>query len=137
MTLASRQDLRSLLAGIQTIAIVGLSANPMRPSNRVGAFLVSRGYTCVGVNPGIAGTRVHGIAVVARLADIQSAIDMVDIFRAPDAVGGIVGEALALASVPRVVWMQLGIVDEAAKASAEAAGLTVVMDECPRIVLGG
>lgn len=130
------QELRDLLAGVETIAIVGLSANPARPSNEVAAFLVARGYRCVGVNPGIAGRTVHGMPVVARLADIGYALDMVDIFRASDAVGGVVDEALALAPPPRVVWMQLGVVDAAAKARAETAGITVVMDNCPKIVLG-
>lgn len=130
------QDLRALLADVRTIAIVGLSPNPARPSNGVAAFLVARGYDCVGVNPGHAGSRIHGMPVVARLADIDHPLDMVDIFRASEAVGSVVDEALLLEPKPRVVWMQLGVVDEAAKARAEAAGLTVVMDECPKIVLG-
>ena len=129
------QALRDLLAGVRTIAIVGLSVNPMRPSYEVARFLVSRGYDCVGVNPGLAGRRIHGMPVVGRLADIGHSIDMVDIFRASEAVGGVVDEALALDPTPRVIWMQLGVIDEVAKASAEAAGLTVVMDNCPKIVL--
>lgn len=129
-------DLRALLASVKTIAIVGLSADPMRPSNEVARFLVARGYACVGVNPAIAGRSVHEIPVVARLAEIGRPVDMVDIFRASRAVGGIVDEALALDPTPRVIWMQLGVRDAAAKARAAAAGLRVVMDNCPKIVLG-
>lgn len=132
----SDRNLRDLLGTVRTIAVVGLSPKLRRPSNEVFGFLVARGYDCVGVNPGIAGQRIHGAPVVARLADIAHRIDMVDIFRASDAVGAIVDEALALASPPRIIWMQLGVVDHAAKARAEAAGLVVVMDRCPRIVLG-
>ena len=115
--------------------MVGLSPNAARPSNGVFAFLLARGYECVGVNPGIAGRRVHGAPVFATLADIDRPIDMVDIFRASAAVGGIVDAALALAPRPRIVWMQLGVIDHAAKARAEAAGLIVVMDRCPKIEL--
>lgn len=130
-------DPRAVLERVRTIAIVGLSPNPARPSNGVAAFLVRRGYTCIGVNPGCAGRVIHEIPVVGRLGDIAAPVDMVDIFRAPHALGGIVDEALALPNRPSVVWMQLGLVDHAAKRRAEAAGLAVVMDACPRIVLGG
>ena len=130
-------DLRALLASVRTIAVVGVSANPARPSNEVLAFLVARGYDCVGVNPGIAGQRVHGAPVVGSLAEIGRPIDMVDIFRASEKAGQTVDEALALPQRPRVIWMQLGVTDPAAKARAEAAGLTVVMDRCPKIELSG
>ncbi len=130
-------DPRVLLASVRTIAIVGLSADPHRPSHDVATFLMRRGYDCIGVNPGLAGRRVAGIAVVARLSDLPHAVDMVDLFRASAHVGGIVDEALALPVPPRVVWMQLGVIDEAAKARAEAVGLAVVMDRCPKIELGG
>jgi predicted CoA-binding protein len=126
---------RALLATIRTIAVVGLSADPMRPSNDVFAFLLRRGYDCVGVNPGLAGRPIHGAPVFATLAAIDRPIDMVDIFRASDAVGGIVDEALALTPRPKLIWMQLGVVDAAAKARAEHAGLAVVMDRCPKIEL--
>ena len=129
--------LRTLLAEVRTIAIVGLSANVARASNEVAGFLVARGYTCIGVNPGLAGQTVRGIPVVARLADVPLPIDMVDIFRASDAVSGIVEEALALDPRPRIIWMQLGVIDPVAKARAEAAGLIVVMDHCPKIALAG
>lgn len=130
-------DLRDLLGSVRTIAVVGLSANPARPSNGVFAFLMTRGYDCVGVNPGIAGQRIHGAPVFATLADVARPIDMIDIFRASDAAGGVVDAALDLDPRPKVIWMQLGVIDHAAKARAEAAGLKVVMDRCPKIVLGG
>ncbi len=130
-------DLMNLLEGVRTIAIVGLSDKPSRASHEVATFLVGRGYDCVGVNPVLSGRTVAGIPVVASLADLAHPVDMVDIFRASDQAGGVVDEALGLASPPRVVWMQLGVVDHDAKARAEAAGLTVVMDACPKVVLGG
>ena len=130
-------DLPALLAGVRTIAVVGVSADPARPSNDVLAFLVARGYACVGVNPGLAGRRVHGAPVFATLADIDRAVDMVDVFRASDALPALVGEVLAMVPRPSVLWTQLGVVDRAAAARAEAAGLSVVMDRCPKIVLAG
>ena len=128
-------DLRALLAGVGTIAVVGLSANPARPSNEVFAFLLSRGYDCVGVNPGLAGRRVHGAPVYASLEAIGRPIDMVDIFRAPEAAEQVVDEALALVPRPKLIWMQRGVINQAAKDRAEAAGLVVVMDRCPKIEL--
>ena len=130
-------DLRVLLGGVRTIAVVGVSANPARASNDVLAFLVARGYACVGVNPGLAGQRLHGAPVFGTLAEVEGALDMVDVFRASDALPGVVEEVLALPRRPRVLWTQLGVVDRAAGARAEAAGLTVVMDRCPKIVLAG
>ena len=109
----------------------------MRASYEVAAFLVCRGYDCIGVNPGLAGQTVAGIPVVASLADLPRPVDMVDIFRASPFAGGVVDEALALPQPPRVIWMQLGVIDNAAKARAEMAGLAVVMDACPKIVLAG
>lgn len=132
-----RIDPRALLAGIRTIAVVGLSPDRARPSNEVFRFLVARGYDCIGVNPGIAGRTIHGAPVVARLADVGKPIDMVDIFRTSDAAGGIVDDALALDPLPRVIWMQRGVIDHAAETRAEAAGIAVVMNNCPKLVLGG
>ena len=129
-------DLPGLLATLRSIAIVGISADPRRPSRDVAAYLERRGYACVGVNPGLAGREVAGMAVVASLADLPHPVDMVDVFRASAHVGAVVDEALALAVPPRVVWMQLGVIDAAAKERAEAAGLIVVMDRCPKIELG-
>lgn len=134
--ISDQTRLVGLLATVRTIAVVGLSADPARPSNEVARFLLERGYDCIGVNPGIAGRAVNGIPVVTRLADIGRPIDMIDIFRASQAVGGIVDEALALIPRPRVIWTQLGVIDEVAKAHAEEAGLIVVMNNRPKLVLG-
>ena len=125
----------SLLASIHTIAVVGLSPNPRRPSHEVFAFLLARGFACVGVNPGLAGRRLLGAPVFASLTEVDRPVDMIDIFRDPAAVGGIVDEALALRPLPRAIWMQLGVIDHVAAARAETAGLQVVMDRCPKIEL--
>jgi predicted CoA-binding protein len=119
----------------KTIAVVGLSDKPDRASNYVMKFLLDHGYDCIGINPGLAGKTIHGVPVFASLASVDRPIDMVDIFRASDAVAGIVDEALALVPRPRVIWMQLDVIDEAAAAKARGEGLTVVMDRCPKIEL--
>ncbi len=123
-------DLRAILAATRRIAVVGASNKPARPSHGVMASLLAHGYDVVPVNPGLAGQLIHGRAVVARLQD-AAPLDMVDVFRAPDSVGPVVDEAIALRA--KVVWMQLGVIDEAAAARARSAGLRVVMDRCPRI----
>ena len=126
-------DIRNILERVRVIAIVGASNNPERPSNYVGAFLQGKGYRIIPVNPGLAGKEINGETVYASLADIPEPIDMVDIFRAADAVPGVVDEALALDPRPTVIWMQMGIIHEEAAATARAAGLTVVMDRCPKV----
>ena len=126
-------DLRGILARVETIAIVGLSDKPRRASHEVALFLARCGYRCIGVNPALAGRTVAGMPVVASLADLPGSVD----FRAADQAGAVVDEALALAQPPHVIWMQLGVVDRAASARAQAAGLTVVMDACPKMVLAG
>ena len=126
---------RALLADVRTIVVLGLSANPARASNDVLAFLLSRGYACVGVNPGLAARHIHGVPVFASLADVDREIDMVDVFRESAALAGIVEAVLALRPRPRILWTQLGVVDAAAKARAEAEGLVVVMNRCPKIEL--
>jgi predicted CoA-binding protein len=131
----SRAELHALLQNVRSVAIVGLSTNPARASNEVAGFLVRRGYRCFGVNPHSAGEKVHGITIVPRLADLPEPVDMIDIFREPAAVGPLVDEVLALRVRPRIIWMQLGVINEPAAALARAEGLTVVMDACPKIVL--
>lgn len=128
--------IRAILGDVKAIAMVGVSANTARPSFFVLRYLVAHGYRVHPVNPGAAGGTILGCPVVARLADVPEPIDMVDIFRRPEAAGAVVDEVLTLRHLPRVVWMQLGVRDDAAAARAEAAGVTVVMDRCPKIEYG-
>lgn len=129
----SDDDIRNILQGVKTIAMLGASPNPARPSNRVMRFLQSQGYTVYPVNPGHADKTIHGAQVYARLADVPQPVDMVDVFRASEYVAGVVDEALALPQKPKVIWTQLDVHDAKAAAKAEDAGLTVVMDRCPAI----
>ncbi|AMK17150.1 putative CoA-binding protein [Sphingobium sp. MI1205] len=128
MPLEQSQDIIDLLQETRTIALVGISD---RPSYRVMKFLQNHGYRVLPVNPQIAGEHVHGEFVWGRLADIGVPIDMVDIFRRSEAAGDAVDEAIA-AGV-KAVWMQLGVINDAAASRAEAAGVKVVMDRCPAI----
>jgi uncharacterized protein len=126
---------RRILTGTRTVAVVGWSPNPARPSHGVAAFLKRRGMRVIPVNPGQAGKRHEGEVIHARLADIpkDAGIEMVDIFRRTDAVAGVVDEALAELPDLKVIWMQLGIADENAAEKARAQGITVVQDTCPKI----
>lgn len=131
MPLTNSADIVDLLRGIRTIAMVGASDRPDRPSNRVMKFLQDYGYRVIPVNPMITGEHVHGEYVWRELAQIGEPIDMVDIFRRSSEVGPIVDQAIAVGA--KAIWMQLGVIDEAAAARAEAVGLKVVMDHCPKI----
>lgn len=122
-----------ILRATRTVAIVGASANEVRPSFFVTKYLIDKGYDVYPVNPGHAGKDILGRMTYARLADIPLALDMIDIFRASDAVPGIVDEALALTPKPKVIWMQLTVRNDEAAARAEAEGLKVVMNRCPKI----
>lgn len=122
--------IHAILLATRRIAVVGLSANPSRPSYGVARFLVARGFDVVGVNPALAGQSVHGRPVVATL-DEAGPLDMVDIFRRSSEAGAVVREAVRLGA--RTVWMQLGVMDAAAAAEARTAGVQVVMDRCPVI----
>ena len=124
------ERIRDILASVKTIAVVGWSPRPERPSHGVAAFLARRGYRVIPVNPGQAGQSALGETVRATLAE-AGRVDMVDIFRRSEAAGAVVDEAIALGA--KVVWMQLGVIDEAAAGRARAAGLQVVMNRCPAI----
>ena len=126
----SDDTIRAILAGTRRIAVVGASDKPWRPSHGVFGFLVSRGYDVTPVNPLLAGRAIHGRAVVASLAE-AAPLEMVDIFRASGKAGAAVDAAIQFGA--RVIWMQLGVVDQAAAERARAAGMTVVMDRCPVI----
>lgn len=125
-----------ILNSIKTIAIVGASANEVRPSFFVLKYLLNKGFEVFPVNPKEAGSDILGTKFYARLADIPVALDMVDIFRASEAVPGVVDEVLRLNPLPKVVWMQLTVRHDEAAARAEAAGIKVVMNRCPKIEYG-
>jgi len=132
------QVMRDILAGSRTIAVVGLSTRTDRPSNEVAQYLQRHGYRVVPVNPAYAGTHILGEPCYATLTEADAAvkkeggkIDVVDCFRKSDEVGAAVDEAIAIGA--GCVWMQLGVIDPAAAARAEKAGLTVVMDRCIKI----
>lgn len=131
MPLTRDADIKALLEGARTIAMVGASDRPDRPSYGVMAFLQRQGYRVIPVNPQITGEHIHGEFVFRELSQIGDPIDIVDIFRRPLAAGEAVDEAIAAGA--KAVWMQLGVINEEAAARAEAAGLAVVMDRCPAI----
>jgi predicted CoA-binding protein len=128
--------IRGILKSTKTIALVGASANEARPSYFVLKYLMGRGYRMWPVNPGLAGGDILGAKVYASLAEIPEPIDMVEIFRNSQAADGIVDEALALDQLPKVIWMQLTVRNDEAAARAEARGVTVIMNRCPKIEYG-
>lgn len=128
--------IRSILRSAKRIAMVGASDNPSRPSYIVFKYLKERGYEVFPVNPGRVGATLLGVPFYGSLADIPPPIDMVDIFRGSEAAPGIVAEALALPERPGTIWMQLTVISDEARAMAEAEGLTVIMDRCPKIEYG-
>ena len=131
MPLTNDAEIADLLANTRTIALIGASDRPDRPSWGVMKFLVGHGYRVLPVNPQITGEHVHGEYVWRELAQIGEPIDMVDIFRRPQAAGEAVDEAIAAGA--KSVWLQIGVINHEAAARAEAAGLQVVMDRCPKI----
>jgi predicted CoA-binding protein len=128
--------IRGILNTVKTIAVVGVSPKVVRPSYFVFKYLLERGYRMIPVNPGQAGGELLGQRIYATLAEIPEPVDMVDIFRNSDAALGVVQEALALDPKPSVIWMQLGVRNDAAANLAEDAGLKVVMNRCPKIEYG-
>ncbi|WP_292894925.1 MULTISPECIES: CoA-binding protein [unclassified Nitratireductor] len=122
-----------ILNAVKTVAIVGASANEVRPSFFVTKYLIDKGYSVFPVNPGQAGREIAGRPVVARLADLSEPVDMVDIFRPSAAIPGVTDEILAMDPLPKVVWMQLTVRDDASAGRLEEKGIQVVMDRCPKI----
>ncbi|TCQ82695.1 hypothetical protein EDF68_1011088 [Ochrobactrum sp. BH3] len=133
MQASSDNQIREILQSVKTIALLGASPKPERPSNGVMKFLLDWGYHVIPVNPGQVGKSIHGQQVVANLADIDEPVDMVDVFRASHSLPGVVDEILAMKQRPTVLWTQLDVVHEEAARRAEEAGLKVVMDRCPAI----
>ncbi len=131
MPLTADADIKALLESARTIALVGASDRPDRPSYGVMAKLQAHGYRVIPVNPQITGEHIHGEFVFRDLSQLGDPIDIVDIFRNSAAAGDAVDQAIAAGA--KAVWMQLGVVNEDAAARAEAAGLQVVMDRCPAI----
>src|SRR6201992_1979931 len=127
----SDAKIRGILSSVRTIAMVGASSNWNRPSYFVMKYLQGKGYRVIPVNPGTAGQDLLGERISPNLRHIHDEIDMVDVFRAPDSVGPIMDDAIAIGA--KVVWMQLGVRNDEAAAKGEAAGIEVVMDRCPKI----
>ncbi len=125
-----------ILREVKTVALVGASNNEVRPSFLVMKYLLEKGYQVIPINPGLAGKKLLGQEVYASLAEVPVAIDMIDIFRNSDAAAVITNEALALEAKPKVIWMQLGVRNDAAASIAEAQGLKVVMNRCPKMEFG-
>ena len=131
MAINDEGGIRELLGQPRRIAVVGASPNPARPSNGVLAFLIAQGHNVIAVNPGQAGKTIHGAPVVATLADVEPPAEIVDIFRNSEDAGAAVDEAIVHGA--KAVWLQMGVINEAAAKRAEAAGLVVVMDRCPKV----
>ncbi len=128
--------IRGILNTVKTIAMVGVSPKTNRPSYFAFKYLLERGYRMIPVNPGQAGKELLGQLVYAKLSDIPEPVDLVDIFRSSEHALGVVQEAIALSPKPQVIWMQLGIRNDEAAALAEANGMKVVMNRCPKIEYG-
>lgn len=128
--------IRNILDSVKSVAVVGASPKEDRPSMFVVKYLTERGYRVFPINPGHAGKQILDTRFYAKLADVPEPIDMVDVFRASEAIPRVLDEVLALSPLPKVFWMQLGIRNDEAAAKAEAAGMTVIMNRCPKIEYG-
>jgi predicted CoA-binding protein len=132
----TNEYIAGILNTVKTVAIIGASANDVRPSFFVTKYLIDKGFSVFPINPGQAGKEILGRMTYAKLSDVPEPIDMVDIFRASAAVPPILDEILKLDPLPKVIWMQLTIRHDEAAAKAEAAGIKVVMNRCPKIEYG-
>ncbi|MEO1206104.1 MAG: CoA-binding protein [Pseudomonadota bacterium] len=132
------EDIAGILAGCRTFAFVGASANPVRPSMFAMKYLIAKGYTVIPVNPGAAGKLINGQMTYASLEDVPGPIDVIDIFRNSDAALEVTREAIRFKEPKgiKVIWMQLGVRNDTAAREAEAAGLQVIMNRCPKIEYG-
>src|SRR5829696_7642137 len=128
--------IRGILNTVKSIAMVGFSPKENRPSFFAFKYLLERGYRMIPFNPGQAGKEVLGQRIYARLSDVPDPVDMIDVFRDPQHAPAIVDEALTLKPRPQVIWMQLGVRNDDAAAKAEAGGIKVVMNRCPKIEYG-
>lgn len=134
MTEASTDaDLRAILTEARSFACVGMSADPIRPSHYVGAYLARRGYRVISVNPSLAGRILFGEPACASLAEVQGPVDVLDVFRRPEAVPALVEEALRTLPGLRCVWLQIGVRSAEARSLCAMAGVTFVEDRCPKI----
>jgi predicted CoA-binding protein len=132
----SNDYIRGILQSVKTIALVGASQNMARPSWIVMKYLADKGYDVIPINPGLAGKELLGKTVYASLSEVPHPVDMVEIFRNSEAAGPITDEALSLETLPKVIWMQLSVRNDEAAARAEAKGVQVVMNRCPKIEFG-
>lgn len=130
MPLSNPEQIRQVLESVRTLALVGASDKPHRPSHEVMAYLQGRGYRVIPVNPNLAGQTLLGETVYASLDAIPEPVDMADLFLAPKRTDAVIDQAIAL-KIP-VIWLQMGVINETGAARAEAAGLSVVMDRCPK-----
>jgi len=126
-------ELKTILRQVKTVAVVGISPNPSRPSYFVGRYLGLKGFKMIPVNPGHAGKTLFGQTIMGSLSDIDAQVDMVDIFRKSDAVPAIVDEALEKCPNLKCIWMQIGVEHAEAAAKARARGITVIQNRCPKI----
>ncbi|MEM1302291.1 MAG: CoA-binding protein [Pseudomonadota bacterium] len=129
----SDTDLRDILTTTQVIGMVGASLNPARPSYGVAGYLAGQGYRVIGVNPGLAGQMLFGTPIVASIADLPAEVDMLDVFRRSEAVPEAVEEAIKALPNLRTIWLQLGVISDAAEQMAARAGIIFVQDRCPKI----
>ncbi|NBB97805.1 MAG: CoA-binding protein [Alphaproteobacteria bacterium] len=133
---ASDATIRDILLDTRVIALVGFSANPARPSHSVAHFLVANGYRVIPVNPGLEGQIFQGEPIRANLADCPPEVEMVDIFRRSEAVDALVSSAIAYLPDLKTIWMQIGVQDMQSAKRADAHGLRVVWNKCPKIEHG-